>query len=86
MAKLGKASQDAYNPAGWLFLQALLKNGVAEGVTSDSLDTNMYLCQRLFFHPFQQNLAQPAWPVDQDVPRSDPFGPKALSVSEVWNY
>ena len=39
LAKLGKASQDAYNPRGWLILQALLKNGVTEGVTSNPHDT-----------------------------------------------
>ena len=38
LAKLGKASQDAYNPGGWLILWALLKNGVAEGVASDPRD------------------------------------------------
>ena len=37
LAKLGKASQDAYNLGGWL----ILKNGVAEGVASDSHDTNV---------------------------------------------
>ena len=29
----------AYNPGGWLILYAVLKNGVAEGVTSDPHDT-----------------------------------------------
>ena len=40
VAKLGKSTQDTYNRVGWLILQALLKNGVAEGVASDSHDTN----------------------------------------------
>jgi hypothetical protein len=39
-AKLGKASRDAYNPGLRLILQALLKNGVAEGDASDPHDTN----------------------------------------------
>jgi len=34
-AKLGKASQDAYNPGKWLILHALMKNWVAEGIASD---------------------------------------------------
>ena len=38
LAKLGKASQKAHNPGGWLILKALLKNGVAEGVASDPHD------------------------------------------------
>ena len=42
LAKLGKASQDTYNPGGWLILQALLKSGVAEGVTSDPHDTSVW--------------------------------------------
>ena len=35
--KLGKASRDAYNlnRGGWLILQDLLKNWVAEGVASE---------------------------------------------------
>ena len=40
MAKLGKSNQDAHNPGKWLILEALLKNGVAEVVASDSHDTN----------------------------------------------
>ena len=42
LPKLGKASQDAYNLGGWLILLAFLKNGVAEGVTSDPHDTSTY--------------------------------------------
>jgi hypothetical protein len=38
LAKLGKASQDAYNPGGWLILNALLKNGVAECDSSEVND------------------------------------------------
>ena len=38
LAKLGKASQDAYNPGRWL----ILKNGVAKGVASDPHDTSRY--------------------------------------------
>ena len=34
VAKLGKASTDAYNPGGWLILKDRLKNWVAEGVAS----------------------------------------------------
>ena len=41
LAKLGKASQDAYIPGKWLILQAVLKNGVPKGVASDSHDTNL---------------------------------------------
>ena len=37
-AKLGKASRDAYNQGLLLILQDLLKNWVAEGVTSDVND------------------------------------------------
>ena len=40
VAKLGKSNQDAHNPGKWLILQGLLKNWVAEGVASDSHDTN----------------------------------------------
>ena len=40
-AKLGKASQDAYNPVLWLILQDLLKNYVAEGVTFDVNDVKI---------------------------------------------
>ena len=43
LAKLGKAFQEAYSLGGWLILQALLKNGVAEGVTSDPHDTTQGL-------------------------------------------
>ena len=39
MAKLGKATWDAYNLGGWLILQALLKNWVAEGVASEVNDS-----------------------------------------------
>ena len=39
LAKLGKASQDPYNPGGRLILKVLLKNGIAEGVTFDPHDT-----------------------------------------------
>ena len=38
MAKLGKSTQDAYNPEKWLILQALLKNCFAEGIASDVND------------------------------------------------
>ena len=41
LAKLGKSTQDTYNRRGWLILLALLKNGVAESVASDSHDTNL---------------------------------------------
>ena len=34
-AKLGKASQEAYNRGGWLIFQELLKNWVAKGVASE---------------------------------------------------
>jgi hypothetical protein len=37
-AKLGKASRDAYNPGLWLILLDLLKNWVAESVSSDVND------------------------------------------------
>ena len=37
-AKLGKASRDAYNPCLWLILLDLLKNWVAESVSSDVND------------------------------------------------
>ena len=37
-AKLGKASRDAYNQGLLLIFQDLLKNWVAEGVTSDVND------------------------------------------------
>ena len=42
VAKLGKSTQDAHNPGKWLILKALLKNGVAEGVASDSHDTTLH--------------------------------------------
>ena len=38
VAKLGKSTQDAYNPGKWLILEALLKNWVAEGIASDVND------------------------------------------------
>ena len=38
LAKLGKVSQDAYNPGLWLILYDLLTNWVAEGVASDVND------------------------------------------------
>ena len=38
LAKLGKASQDAYKPGKWLILSALMKNWVAEGIASDVND------------------------------------------------
>ena len=41
LAKLGKASQDAYNPGLWLILQDLFKNYVAEGVTFDVNDVKI---------------------------------------------
>ena len=40
VAKLGKSTQDAYNPGKWLILLALLKNWVAEGIASDVNDFN----------------------------------------------
>ena len=40
LAKLGKASQDTYNPGLWLILLDLLKNWVAEGVASVVNDFN----------------------------------------------
>ena len=40
LAKLGKASQDTYNPGLWLILKDLLKNWVAKGVASDINDFN----------------------------------------------
>ena len=49
LAKLGKASQDAYNLGGWLILLTLLKNGVAEGVASNPHDTSMDHQGRFFF-------------------------------------
>ena len=42
VAKLGKSTQDAYNPGKWLFLKALLKNWVSKGITSDVNDFNTY--------------------------------------------
>ena len=39
VAKLGKSAQDTYNYREWLILKTLLKNEVAEGVTSDPHDT-----------------------------------------------
>ena len=38
VAKLGKSTQDAYNPGKWLILKALLKNWFAEGIASDIND------------------------------------------------
>ena len=43
MAKLGKATLDAYTLGGWLILKALLKNWVAEGVTSEVININVYV-------------------------------------------
>ena len=40
-AKLGKASRGACNTGLWLILWALLKNGVAGGVASNSYDTKL---------------------------------------------
>ena len=34
VVKLSKSTQDTNNRGGWLILWAILKNGVAEGVTS----------------------------------------------------
>ena len=48
VAKLGKSTQDTYNWGGWLILYALLKNGVAKGVASDSHDTNLHLREIAF--------------------------------------
>ena len=42
LRRAGKASQDAYNPGKWLIFWAVLKNGVAEGVASNSHDTTVY--------------------------------------------
>ena len=39
MAKLGKASWDAYDREGWLILYELLKNWIAEGVASEVNDS-----------------------------------------------
>ena len=44
LAKPGKSTQDTYNRGGWLILEALLKNGVAEGVASESHDTKYLGC------------------------------------------
>ena len=46
VAKLSKSIQGTHNREGWLILQALLKNGVTEGVGSDSHDTNGYARRR----------------------------------------
>ena len=40
VAKLGKSTQDAYNPGKWL----ILKNWVAEGIASDVNAFNIQLC------------------------------------------
>ena len=40
-ANLVKTSRDAYNPGLWMILCALLKNGVAEGVPSDTHDPSV---------------------------------------------
>ena len=42
MANIGKASEDAYNQRGWLILQDLLNEWVAEGVASDVKDFTQY--------------------------------------------
>ena len=42
VAKLGKSTQDTYNRGGWLILSALLKNGVNEGVATESHDTSRW--------------------------------------------
>ena len=42
LAKLGKSTQDAYNQEGWLILQDLLNEWVAEGVASDVNDFSNY--------------------------------------------
>ena len=39
VAKLGKASWDAYNQGGWLISKDLLKNWIAEGVASELNDS-----------------------------------------------
>ena len=56
-AKLGEASRDTYNPGLWLILSALLKNGVAEGVASDSHDTiqKCTCVQNLIKRPYFQS-------------------------------
>ena len=38
VAKLGKSTQEAYNPRKWLILSALLKNWVAEDIASNVND------------------------------------------------
>ena len=47
LAKLGRASQDAYNPELWLILYDLLKNWVAEGVTFDGNDFKFPIVQQI---------------------------------------
>jgi len=43
VAKLGKSTQDAYNPGKWLILKALLKSWVAQGIASDVNDFNVHI-------------------------------------------
>ena len=46
LAKLGKASQEAYNLGKWLILSALMKNWVAKGIASNVND----FTEELFCH------------------------------------
>ena len=48
LAKLDKASQDAYNPGGWLILYDRLKNWVAEGVASEVNDFTGYILYEFY--------------------------------------
>ena len=49
LAKLGKASWDAYNQGRWLILYNLLKNWIAEGVASkDNDSTHQHLAVYAF--------------------------------------
>ena len=41
LAKLGKASVDAYNQEGWLILKDLWKKWIAKGVTSEVNDPKL---------------------------------------------
>jgi hypothetical protein len=43
VAKLGKASLDAYNRGGWIISQDLLKNWFAEGVALEVNDSSVYI-------------------------------------------
>ena len=52
MAKLCKATQDAYNWGEWLILLALLKNWVAEGAASKVND----ICSKSSLRSFMSSL------------------------------